>query len=82
MDPDYWKKQKEAREAKFQLPLINFTDVNERIKHHKYYDGAFPRWGAIGRAVNPEKAAKYTTFFSIIGVKISYILINRYVIGQ
>jgi hypothetical protein len=49
---------------------MNFTKVNERLKNVPECDGAFPRWLASTRLVNPNLKEKYTTATAIIGVSL------------
>ena len=55
------------KENKFQLPLINYTLIDEKLKEVPECDGAFPRWLASTRLVNPNLNEKYTTATAIIG---------------
>jgi hypothetical protein len=52
---------------KFSVPLINYTLVNERLQNVSECDGAFPRWLASTRLVNPMISDKHTTATAIIG---------------
>ena len=55
------------KENKFQLPLINFTLIEDKLKDAPECDGVFPRWLANTRLVNPNMNEKYTTATAIIG---------------
>lgn len=53
---------------KFQAPLINFTDINNKLMDSDLYAGAFPRWVALSKAFNPKDTSKHTSAYAMIGV--------------
>lgn len=69
-----WELRNQAKNSKFEIPLVNFTDINLKLKRdEKNFDGAFPRWGAISKAVNPQNRNKQSIAYAMIGVNCFYI---------
>lgn len=51
-----------------ELPFVNFNEINEQIKDDENYAGAYPRWIALSKAINPKNRKKQTSAISVVGV--------------
>ena len=68
-DDEVFDKEKvKEKRAPFSSPFMNFTKINEQLSTSDIYDGAYPRWTALSKAINPVNRKKHTSAFTIIAV--------------